>query len=118
MNICGFLKSHYEIFSIKDRKLQSTCITLNWNTLKSVKMQVVCPQNKLRVIKGTFPYVVCGATPTRFLPLYRESNMKRFPSKIWHLKFSFLSFAKFAICLKNHVLLILLTSGLLVINGT
>ena len=57
----------------------------------------------------------------RFLPLQRESKMKRLSSKVWHLKFSFLSFVKFAIfakCLENHVLLFLLMSGLCVINGT
>ena len=44
-----------------------------------------------------------------------------FPVKIWHLKFSFLSFAKFAIFAKiskNHVLSFLMMSDLCVINGT
>ena len=56
-----------------------------------------------------------------FLPLLRESKMKRFQSKIWHLKFSFSSFAKFTIFAKiskNHVLSFLLMSGLCVVNGT
>ena len=47
--------------------------------------------------------------------------MRHFPSNIWHLKFSFLFFAKFAIFanfLENHVLSDLLMSGLRVINGT
>ena len=56
-----------------------------------------------------------------FLPFLMESKMKRFQSKIWHLKFSFSSFAKFAIFAqmsKNHVLSFLLMSGLCVANGT
>ena len=56
-----------------------------------------------------------------FLPLLRESEMKRFQSKIWHLKFSFSSFEKIAIfdkISKIHVLSFLLMSGLCVINST
>ena len=46
--------------------------------------------------------------------------MKRFPSKMWHLNFSFLPFAKFAIFakfLKHYVLSFLLMSGPCVTNG-
>ena len=56
-----------------------------------------------------------------FLPLLRESKMKRFQSNICLLKFSFSSFAKFAIFAKiskNHILSFLLMSGLCVVNGT
>ena len=35
-----------------------------------------------------------------FLHLFRESKMKRFQLKIWHLKFSFSSFSKFTILAK------------------
>ena len=54
-----------------------------------------------------------------FLPLLRESKMKRFQSKIWHLKYLFSSFAKFTIfdkISKNHSLSFLLMSGLCVVN--
>ena len=80
---------------------------------------------------NVFPHMlIIGSVPWRkpgkifkngFLPLLRESKMKRFQSKIWHLKFSFSSFAKFAIFAKiskNHVLSFLLMSGLCVITGT
>ena len=88
------------------------------------------PQNKLRVTQCFSPYVdywLCSLAQTRkdiekrFLPLLRESEMKRFQSKIWHLKFSFSSFAKFAIFAKIskiHVLSFLLMSGLCVVNST
>ena len=36
-----------------------------------------------------------------FLHRLRELKMKRFLSKIWHLKFSFLSFSKFTIFAKK-----------------
>ena len=47
-----------------------------------------------------------------FLPLIRESKTKQYPSNIWHLKFSSLSFAKFAICAKKKKKTFLLMSGL------
>ena len=56
----------------------------------------------------------------RFSASFRGIKNEVFPVKIWHLKFSFSSFAEFTIFAKiskNHVLSFLLMSGLYVVNG-
>ena len=66
-------------------------------------MHMYTPINKLRVINGLFHMCYSGSflwsNLDKISPSLKEVENKAFPSKFWHVKCLFLSFAKIAILL-------------------